>query len=402
MKKKYGVSLALLLTMALTACSGSPASKTTQADQNTQSSGETAAPADSAGTIRIGITTALTGPSPLNGQRTKEGVTMAVEEINANGGINGKTLEAVIEDDAATTSGTMNSINKLLSEDVVAIIGPHMSSNVVAVQEQLKEQKMPFLYGGSSPTLIELGNEYMFRVRPSDALACKIACKYLTDNLQCKNIGMIFDNDNWATSAKDVVEATLKEQNINFICEGYNTGDKDMTGQLTKLKNSGIDSLIIWGHDAEIAIIAKQIKEVGVDVPIMGSAGFAMSTVLDLIDPSVSEGICSVSEFTPFSDDERISGFVEKYHEKYNSDPDLYSAAYYDAVYLLKDAIERAGSTDSDKLRAALSETKGLTGVMSTMTASDKGEMIHEMNICRVQDGKAFVIERIFEDGYEQ
>lgn len=402
MKKILGLSMALALTFALTACGGNSAPKADAGKNSEVPAEETTARAAEGDTIRIGVTTALTGPSPLNGQRTKEGVTMAVEEINANGGVAGKMLEAVIEDDGATTSGTMNSVNKLLSENVVALIGPHMSSNVVAVQDQLKNQKMPFLYGGSSPTLLDLNNEYGFRVRPSDSLACKIACKYLTDKLQCKNIGMIFDNDNWATSAKDVVEATLKEQGVGFICEGYNTGDKDMTGQLTKLKNSGIDALIIWGHDAEIAIIAKQIKEVGIDTPIMGSAGFAMSTVLDLIDPSVSEGICSVSEFTPYSDDERVSGFVKRYHDKYNSDPDLYSAAYYDAVYLLKDAIERAGSTEPDQLRTALAETKGLAGVMSTMTASDKGEMIHEMNICQVKDGKAYVIERIFEDGYEQ
>lgn len=414
--KKRSVAILMALTIALvTGCASSADSGTTdtaaaeETDAAAEETGaaeeeETPTEEESAatdGVVRIGVTTALTGPSPLNGQRTSEGVQLAVEEINANGGVNGMTLEVVIEDDGATTSGTMNSINRLLSSDISALIGPHMSSNVLAVEGQLKENKMPFLAGGSSPGLAELGNEYLFRVRPSDSLACEIAVKYLLEEIGAQKIGMIYDTDNWATSAKDVVEATLAEQNIEFVCEGYNTGDKDMTGQLTKLNNENIDALIVWGHDAEIAIIAKQMREVGIEVPIMGSAGFAMSTVLDLIDPEVSEGILTVSEFTPYAEDETITAFVEKYQEKYGSDPDLYSAAYYDCVYLLKDAIERAGSTDPEAVRDALAQTQGLKGVMSTMTAAENGDMIHEMSICEVRDGKAYVIEKVYEDGYE-
>ncbi len=407
--KKRSVAWMMAAAVTLLAACGSkqeqtPAGPEVQGEETEtgaeEETGEEALP-EVGETVRIGVTTALTGPSPLNGQRTKEGVTMAQEEINAQGGIGGVPLEIVIEDDGATTSGTMNSVNKLLSSDISALIGPHMSSNVLAVQEQLKDSRMAFLAGGSSPGLTELGNEFLFRVRPSDSLACKIAVKYLLDEVGAQKIGMIYDTDNWATSAKEVVEAELGSKNIEFICEGYNTGDKDMTGQLAKLKNAGMDALIVWGHDAEIAIIAKQIKEVGIEVPIMGSAGFAMSTVLDLIDPEVSAGILTVSEFTPYSEEEGIQEFVKKYQEKYESDPDLYSAAYYDCIYLLKDAIERAGSTDPEAIRAALAETKELKGVMSTMTASETGEMIHEMSICEVRDGKAYVIQKVYEDGYE-
>lgn len=401
------IRIILVIMVMMLAAVGIAGCSTSQQEQNAKSKTETSAVAESVtgeekerNIIRIGVTTALTGPSPLNGQRTSEGVKLAVDEINATGGIAGVPVEVVIEDDGATTNGTLNSVNKLLSSNISVIIGPHMSANVLAVEQQLKESKMPFLAGGSSPKLTELGNEYLFRVRPSDSLACKVAVKYLLEEIGAKNIGMIYDTDNWATSAREVVAQALAEKNVAFISEGYNTGDKDMTGQLTKLKNAGIDTLIVWGHDAELAIIAKQMREVNIDVPIMGSAGYAMSTVLDLIDPDVSNGILTVSEFTPYSDDETIKNFVEKYREKYDSDPDLYSAAYYDCIYLIKDVIERAGSDDSEAVRTALSETTGLKGVMSTMTASESGEMIHEMNICEVRGGKAYVIEKVYEDGY--
>ena len=184
MKKRLAVGLAAVMMMGLTACSGggtaggtsAPASAASQQSQEEKTEGEkteaekTEASEELDGEIKFGVSCAITGNFPLAGQRTKEGIDLALEQINANGGVLGKKLVYVAEDDQNTQTTAVNVVTRLLNEDVCAVIGPHTSGNAAATSDLYKNAGIPFMTGGSSPKLATLDNPYFFRVRPSDTI----------------------------------------------------------------------------------------------------------------------------------------------------------------------------------------------------------------------------------------
>jgi len=332
------------------------------------------------------VSTAITGPAPLDGERTKQGVLMAVEEINQRGGVLGRQIKPIIEDDQNTSTVAVNAVNKLVSQPIVALVGPHRSANATAVTNIVMRNKIPYLTGATSPKLLALNNPYFFRTRASDAIVAKIAAKYAVEELKAKKVGIFFNNDEYGTGARDVIEGYLKSVDKSFVSEGHNTGDKDMTGQIMKAKTNKVDALIVWTHDPECAVNVRQVRELNLTVPFIGSPGYSTSSVLDLIDTSVSNGIITMTDFVANNADPRVQEFVQKFRKRYNTDPELYAASYYDAVYVLADAIKRANSTDREAVRKALLETKGLRGVMSTLLANAQGELVHEAVVARIQN----------------
>lgn len=390
----------VVLLMSFTGCqssSGTNSSQSAAPASGSQPAVSEQPAAQTEGEILIGVDAALTGPSPLPGVRTKQGINLAVEEINKSGGVLGKNLKVIYEDDQATPNGAVNAVNKLISQDIVAMIGPHFSGNVMAVQAVMEKYQKPFLVGGTSPALLTANNPWLFRIRASDTFVSKITAKFAVEELKAKKVGMLYDNDAYGTGARDVATEYLKSINIPLFCEGFNTGDKDMTGQLIKMKNNGIECLIIWSHDAESAIAAKQAKQLNLNIPIIGNPGFVSDIVLNLMDASTSDGIYTITDFTPTNPDERVQKFVSAFKEKYSVTPELYAAGYYDATCVLADSIERAGSTDPEKIRQALLATKDFKGVMSTLSSNEKGEMVHEAIIAQIKDKNVQMIKVIRE-----
>ena len=220
------------------------------------------------GEIKIGLSCAITGNFPLAGQRTKEGVDLALEEINANGGVLGKKLVYTVEDDQNTQTTAVNVVTKILNEDVCAVIGPHTSGNAAATSELYKNAQIPFLTGGSSPKLAEMDNPYFFRIRPSDTINGQVAAKYAVETLEAKKIGISYNNNDFGTGGRDVVIEALEEAGIDYVAVGHNAGDKDLTGQIMQLMSENVDCIISWTDDAEVVLTARQLYELGMDVPV--------------------------------------------------------------------------------------------------------------------------------------
>jgi len=336
--------------------------------------------------IVFGVSAAITGPAPLEGERTKQAITMAVEEINQKGGVLGKPLKPLIEDDQNTANVAVNAVNKLISQNVVALLGPHRSGNASAVQQIVAKNKVSYMTGGTSPKLVTFNNPYLFRIRASDQLVAKIAAKYAVEELKAKKVGVFYNNDEYGTGAKGVIEEYLKSINIPVVSEGHNLGDKDMTGQIAKMKNEKIDCLISWSHVPETAVVVRQLKELNLKVPVIGGPTHTNQEFLGLVDAPAIEGHYSVTDFAADNPEPRIQDFVKRVKSKYDIVPEIYVAAYYDGVYALADAIKRANSTDREAVRKALSETKGLQGVMSTLSANDKNELVHEAVIVNIKN----------------
>lgn len=343
------------------------------------------------GEILIGVSAAITGPAPLDGERTMQGINLAIEEINSQGGVLGKALKIVVEDDQNTSNIAVNVVNKLVSnKDIVAVLGPHRSANAMATEQIFADAKMPFLTGASSPNLVtKIDNPYFFRIRGSDTFVGNIIAKFALEELKATKIGVIYNNDDYGTGGRDVVKDYLNSNGCPpVILEGHNTGDMDMSGAITKCKEAGVDCLIVYTHDPEAAILTRQLNELGLDVPIVGPTTFTLPTYLSLVNAEETKGIYSVTDFVSNNPEPLALNFQEAFYDKYGVNPDLFAACYYQGVYVLKDAIERAEEISKEAVRDALAETKDLPSVYGDLYANEDGELVHSAVVAEIMDNK--------------
>lgn len=393
MKKTVVRILSMILIMAMVSgvLSGCASQNTADTNSNKETSPSVQNDTQkSTETIKIGVSAAITGPAPLDGERTVQGIEMALEEINSNGGINGRMLEVVIEDDQNTANVAVNVVNKLVNNpEIVAILGPHRSANAMATEQIMADAKIPFLTGASSPSLTEqVDNPYFFRIRGSDSFVGEIIAKFALEEVGAKKIGVIFNNDDYGTGGRDVVVNYLMEQGVPpVIVEGHNTGDMDMSGVITKCKDAGVDCLIVYTHDPEAAILVRQKTEMALDVPIVGPTTFTLPTFLSLVTAEETKNIYSVCDYVSTNPDPLASEFQKAFSEKYGVDPDLFAAAYYTGVHILADALTRCdGDITRENLRQALLETEGLASVYGTLYSNENGELVHSAVVAEIVD----------------
>lgn len=389
MKKFLCLLLALVLAMGiLVGCGGD--NKAPQADsQNGEKEPPSTTTPASGETIKIGVSTAITGAAPLDGERSRQGIEMAVDEINANGGVLGRELEIIIEDDQNTSSAAVNVANKLVNNsDIVAIIGPHRSANAMAVEQIMAEAKMPFLTGASSPNLVtQVNNPYFFRVRASDRFVGQVMARVALEQFNAEKIGIIYNNDDYGSGGKDVVVEYLKGQGVEpVVVEGHNTDDKDMSSAITKCKDADVDALIVYTHDPEAAILVRQMNEMDLAVPAVSPVTFTLPTFLSLTTVEETKNLYGVADFVTGNPDPMASEFAEKFNEEYGVYPDLFGACYYAAVYVVADAIERAGVAEREAIQKALLETRELKSVYGELTANEDGELVHSAMIAKIVD----------------
>lgn len=398
LKKGIAMMLTFLFVLSLAACGASETSGTPSGGNGTDAD-QTAADADNTqgtaegeddqqtqgvtfdGEITFGVICSITGNFPLAGENTKKGVDMAVKEINEAGGVLGKKFVVTYQDDAANQTGAVNALNKLISEEVVGVIGPNMSSNIISMADTAAAAGIPCLVGGTSPKIAALNNPYIFRIRPSDNITAAAAAKFMYETLGKKKIGILYNTDDFGTGARDVMLEYFKDKSdATLTVEGLNTGDTDLSGQITKMKSSGIESLIYWGHDAEVAILARQVNELGLDVPVLTSG--SLPQVISAIDGSYIDGWYVALDECMNDPSEVIQNFVTAFKEEYDgATPELYAAAFYGATRLLADAIERAGSTDYEAITAALRETNGVQGIIGQYACQENQDML---NVCAI------------------
>ena len=401
MKKLTALLLALVMVLSVTACASNNTSATTGVPKAADTTAAENKVDDSAfdGEIVFGLSTAVTGNFPLAGERTLQGVDLAVEEINAAGGVLGKKLTYIYEDDGNDATTAVNVVTKLLNEDVVAVIGPHATGNTLAVQSLYAEAGMPFFSGGTGVKLEnEMDNKYFHRIRPSDSICGAIAAKFAVENLGAKKVGVDYNNNDFGTGGRDVVVATLQELGVEYVEVAHNSGDTDMTTQLMNLQAAGVDAVILWTDDAEDVVTARQAYELGLDIPFITSAGVVMQQVLDQMEPEYVEGWYSATDFVPANDDPVVKTFVEAFNAKYGIDPELYASAYYGTVKALAAAIEIAGSTDHEAVNDALTQIKNLPAPTGTMTYGAHGNMIHSLVITQIHDLKPSVVSTVSMD----
>jgi branched-chain amino acid transport system substrate-binding protein len=345
--------------------------------------------------IRVGLVDEVTGPQAEAGVLTMHGVRLAIDEINASGGILGRTVELVVEDNGSTNPGTVLAYSKLVEQKVVAVLGPLRSTQVQAASPTIAKAKVPAIIGGSDPSLTRVNNPWIFRVRPNDLYSTRVMAEFAVNELKLKKWAILHSTDTFGANGKAALVDALKALGIEpVLVQGYTNNQQDFTAVVLSIKKSGADVIGSYmTNSPDVGIFARQLKQLGVNVTWIGSTSLTTETAMKLASDALW-GTYSVTDFVIDANDES-KAFAAKFRKKHGFDPDLYSGWAYGGVYLLKHSIEQAQSTDAEAIRKAMLGIRGLKGVEGTYNFDPNGDGVHGYNIVKNDKGKLVFIKHI-------
>jgi branched-chain amino acid transport system substrate-binding protein len=346
--------------------------------------------------IKIGLVNETTGPNAEAGSYTVNGTRLAVEEINAKGGIMGRQIELQIEDNQSTNPGTVLAYSKLIGEGgLTAIVGPIRSTQIQAASPTIQKGGVPAMVGGTDPSLTKVNNPWIFRMRPNDSYSSRVIADFGVNSLKLKKWAIVHSTDAFGSGGMKALTAALQSQGVTpVLVQGYTNNSQDFTPIVLAIKKSGADILATYmTNSPDVGIFAKQLRQLGVGVPWVGSPSIVTDTAMKLAGAAL-HGTYAVADFTPGSSAEAKS-FAERYKAKYKLDADVYSSWAYDAMHLLKQAVESSKSTEPDKVRAALLAVCGWKGVEGTYCFDKNGDGLHGYNVVRNETGKITFLKHI-------
>ncbi|TWB12199.1 amino acid/amide ABC transporter substrate-binding protein (HAAT family) [Rhizobium sp. ERR 1071] len=343
----------------------------------------------------IGVSLPMTGNKALVGQNFKHGVELAVADINASGGVLGKPLEVVFEDDQGdNANGAINAVNKLMQLDKVPLmIGPHYSVTQMATQSTYCNGNVVSVTGATGVPVTNSGCKFVIRTRSDDNVQAHALIEYTQKELKAgEKTGVLYVNDDFGKSGQARLIAQMDALGLKpATVEGYNPGEKDFSALLAKLNGAGAKLVFLWAPDTDAAMIVRQAKQFGLPIKFAGSV-LSEDAFLKLAGRS-SEGALSASFFVPTDPSEKVQSFNKKYEERFKMEPDVWSATYYDATILAAKAINEAGAADPNKIREAFGKVT-YSGLLADYKCDDAGNCNHQINIVEIKDGKPAVLTR--------
>jgi len=354
--------------------------------------------ADGGDTIKVGEYASLTGGTATFGVSSHEGTAMAIEEINAAGGVLGKKIQLLTEDDLSKAGEPATIVNKFIARDnVVAVLGEVASSASLEAAPICQQNKIPMISPASTNPDVTKTGDYIFRVCFIDPFQGTVMANFATKTLKAKRVAVFTD------VKSDYSKGLAKFFKERFLANGgeivseldFNKGDKDFKAQLTTIKAANPDAVFVPGYYTECALISIQAKQLGLNVPLFGGDGWESEELLKIGGDAVNGNYFS-SHYHPAVGSDMCRKFVESYRKRYHGKtPDTMAALGYDSALVLADAIKRAGTTDSAKLRDAIAATKNFPAVTGTLTLNENRDPIKSAVIIQIKDGQFKYLETV-------
>jgi branched-chain amino acid transport system substrate-binding protein len=342
--------------------------------------------------IKIGEFACLTGKDATFGQSQHKGIQLALEEINAAGGVLGAPVDLITEDNQSKPGESATVAKKLLSRDkVVALLGEVTSGRSLEVAPLAQNAKIPMVATGATNPKVTQTGSYIFRVCFIDDFQGTVMAKFAKDELKAKRVAVLTS----VSSAYSVGLAKYFKETFTAgggeiaVEQKFSEGDKDFRAQLTAVKAAGVDAVFVPGYYTEAALIARQARALGLDVPLFGGDGWESEKLLEIGGEALN-GCYYSTHFTPENKEPAVAAFVQKFKARWAGEtPDAYAALGYDALYVLADAIKRAGGTEGAKLREALAATKNFSGASGVTTIDKDRNASKPATIIALKNGKA-------------
>ncbi len=352
----------------------------------------------SADTIVVGEFASLTGKEATFGISSHEGTQLAVEELNGAGGVLGKQVKLLTEDNQSKPGESANAVNKLIAKDgAVAILGEVASSRSLEAAPICQKEGIPQISPSSTnPKVTETG-DYIFRVCFIDPFQGTVMANFAKKTLKAQKIAIFTDvkSDYSKGLAKFFKEAFIAGGGQIVQELDFNGGDKDFKGQLTAIKGANPEGVFVPGYYTDAALICIQAKEVGLTVPIFGGDGWESEKLTEIGKEAV-EGTYFSTHYSPDAGGPKGAAFVAAYKKRFNGKlPDAMAALGYDSAMILADAMKRAGVTEGAKVRDALAATKDYEAVTGKITINAKRDAEKSAVILQVKNGKFAYVETI-------
>ncbi len=341
--------------------------------------------------VKLGVVENLTGAAAAYGIANANGIRLAVEEINAAGGIKGiGKIDLILEDDGTKPTEAVNATNKLITRDQVDfLMGSCASATTLAlVPIHTRAEVINITSCSSSKLVTAQGSKWIFRMQHVSERTAGGIAEFAVKELGAKNIGVLNDTNEFGRAAAEAAVEHLKQIGHAAVAyEHYNSGDKTFSAQLLRFKEKNVDTIAFYGYYQEAALILKQAKQLGLKVRMVSTSGLGAPAFVELAGED-SNGVVLTLSFTKDSSDPRSVEFSRRYRAKWGKDPYDEAALGYDAVSLMKWAYEKAGTKDKSKVRDALASVSGFVGVTGESRFDERGDAIRPFLITVIQDGK--------------
>jgi len=350
--------------------------------------------------IRLGSIPCLTGSNALLGQQEHEGVLLAVEEINARPDkvYGGRPFEIVEEDATNDNQSAVVALNKLLGENVVAIVCPVLSTQIQAMAPVMKTHDIPWMTGGTAVKNTQLGVPGLFRLRASDGITAAGMTNFAVKDKKGKKVAILHASDAFGTGGADQIVQDLKKLGMDPVAnEQYPKDAKDYTAEILKIKQAGADALLMYiQNPSDTVIILKQIRSLGLTIPIIGSPSLTNQTAMEVAGKDANGAYGAVDFIVGFNSNV-ATHFLTAFYNRFHHLPDVGTGSgwVYDAVNMLASVYRKQKSTDPNQTIASLKVTKGWEGVLGRFDADPEGNMVHSVSIGQIQDGKLHLVKKV-------
>ena len=352
--------------------------------------------------VRIGVFMSLTGSTANFGISSVNGIKMAADEVNTAGGINGKQVELLVQDDRSDASEAATIVTKFVTQDQVhAILGEVASSRSIAAAPIAQNASIPMLTPSSTnPEVTRKGN-FIFRSCFIDPVQGAAIAQFAAKSLGAKTAAIMVDRKNdYSTGLEKVINETFTRMGGKIVAvQSYQEGDQDFNAQLTSLKGGNPEVIFVPGYYNDVGLIAKQARDKGITVPLVGGDGWD-SVQLYAIGGKALNGSYFTNHYSPYDTEPNVQKFVNNYKAKYGTLPDALAATAYDAALIMFDAIKRSKSLAGPDIRDALAATKDFPGVTGTVTFNENRDAVKPIVMIEIKDGGTYAVkERVNVEG---
>lgn len=341
------------------------------------------APAAAQEPIKVGMLASLTTDFALIGMLQRHAAVMAAEDFNAEAGAGGRKIELLIEDTANSNTVALAALNKVLGQKPAAIITPIWGTQMLAMFPTIQKDGVPTVSTSGTRRLTQVGNRWFFRFFPHDGITKMAYTEFAVIELKRRKIGILHVANEYGMSGRDVIVDTLKKHGLAPVAvESHNATDKDMSAQLQKVKAAGADVILSQAHAADTALILKQQKSLGIDLPHVASSAASSPSVLRLVSEQDIDGVYAETAAIPMVDPRPVvQRWVKSYEERFKTAPDAFALLQYDMSRMLFKAIKEAGP-DREKIRAWLAGN-AYEGIATTYKADAEGNLNHRAIVIR-------------------
>jgi branched-chain amino acid transport system substrate-binding protein len=351
------------------------------------------------GKFKVGVILSLSGPAAPLGQSEQRSINLLKKQLDQQGGINGQPVEFLIEDDESDPAKASVAANKLIDQEKVpAIVGCSSTGSTLAIMPVAAKAGIPVVAMAAGTQVTQPVKKYVFSVAPSDALVITRAMMYFKDEIKISKIAVLHDANAYGTGGADQVKLMAPKYGITIVAnESYGSADTDMTAQLTKIQQTPAQAILVWGTNPGPASIAKNMQQLGMKIPFVGSSGIANKTFINLAGSAANGVVFPASRLLVPSTipsgskwSQTVTSFSNAYKQAYNMDIDTFAAHGWDASNIVVNAMKVAGE-NSSQIQAQIQKLKdypGADGVFNYSATDHAGLKVDALIMVLVQNGQ--------------